>query len=380
MEHEFTPEQISQTVRAARVLDPGFTEERLKWLIDGQKRLSDSGFCEACWAVARFERERGVNCADVLDACEKLLQEVARLEGEVANLKELQQTQQNVIRETEQRHRQLIEASGQARKDLAEVKAEREEEERKLATSQKKAEKGKRRIDQELGEYRQRAEAEKKGIDQEVEDYRQRANVVKQEIDAAAELKSQVGKYGFSLEEMLELSQEFAGHQDARAKLAAALKKYTSLTAYVTALKEWAQNRKRALEAEISGLESRRTQEEIQVASLEEIHRHLEGVIVQLQSDVAAEEELRRFYRRYQPVSGLVEYLASWKQVIFYRCNNAISAMTGLFDQSLVAHFWSDKEAVKCPHCGLSALSLDETPYHALNWQVGALNNLQLGE
>ena len=380
MEYELTSEQIMQIVRAARVLDPGFAEERLKWLIDGQERLADAGFCEACWAVARLERERGVSCADSLDACEQLLQEVAQLQGEVANLKELQHTQQNVIREREQGHRQLIEATGQARKELAEVQAEREKEERKLASLLRKAGKEKQRLAQEIEDYRQNAAKEKEGIDRKVEDCRQKANVDKQEIDAAAELKSQVGKYGFSLEEMLELSQEFAGHQDARAKLAAALKKYTSLTAYVTALKEWAQNRKRALEAEISGLESRRTQEEIQVASLEEIHRHLEGVIVQLQSDVAAEEELRRFYRRYQAVSGLVEYLASWKQVIFYRCNNAISAMTGLFDQSLVAHFWSDKEAVKCPHCGLSALSLDETPYHALGWQVGALNNLQLGE
>ena len=380
MEHEFTPEQISQIVRAARVLDPGFTEERLKWLIDGQKRLADSGFCEACWAVARFERERGVNCADVLDACEKLLQEVARLEGEVANLKELQQTQQNVIRETEHSLRQLIEASGQARKELAEVKAERERDERQLVALQKKAEKEKSRIEREVEEHRQRAEAEKKGIDQEVEDYRQRANVVKQEIDAAAGLKSQVGKYGFSLEEMLELSQEFAGHQDARAKLAAALKKYTSLTAYVTALKEWAQNRKRALEAEISGLESRRTQEEIQVASLEEIHRHLEGVIAQYQSDVAAEEELRRFYNRYHGYAVLLEYLASWEHPIFYLCNNPISQATGVFDPSKVPHFWTDKPVVGCPHCGSTMVVYDETPYHALNWKVGALNKLQLGE
>ena len=380
MEHGLTPEQIMQIVSAARVLDPGFTEERLRWLIDCQHRLSDLRFCEGAHVVDRFERERGVNCADILDACERLLQAVTQMEGEAATLKELQQTQQNVIRETEQRHRQVIEATGQARKNLAEMQAEREKEERQVASLQRKAEEEKKRLAQELEDYRQNAEKEKKLIDQEVEDYRQKANVTKQEIDAAAELKSQVGKSGFSLEEMLELSQEFAGQRDARAKLAAALKEHHSLTGYVAALKEWAQNRKRALEAEISGLESRRTQEEIQVASLEEIHRHLEGVIAQYQSDVAAEEELRRFYNRYHGYAVLLEYLASWAHPIFYRCNNPISQVTGVFDKSKVAHFWTDRETVRCPHCGLNYLALDEDIYYALNWPVGALNKLQLGE
>jgi len=47
MDPELTPEQVNQIVRAARVLAPGFTEEQLQWLVNYQRRLADSGFCEA---------------------------------------------------------------------------------------------------------------------------------------------------------------------------------------------------------------------------------------------------------------------------------------------------------------------------------------------
>lgn len=362
MELELSPEQINQIVRAARVLAPGFTEERLKWLIDGQKRLADFGFCKASWAVARFERERGVNCADVLDACEGVLQEMAKLEGVLARLEEKLQAQRNANREAEEKYRQVIEATEQARKELAETRAEREREERKLVA------------------YRKKTEAEMKRIDQEVEEYRQKASVTEQEMDAASELKAQVGSCGFSLEQVLGLSQEFAGHQDAREKLAAGLKKYRSLTGYLEALEKWAEEKKSVLESGLSTLESQRNWQQEQVDNLGQDRRYLETVIAQLQADVIAEEEMRRFYRRYYGVSGLMEYLASWKQVFFWRCNHPLSVATGVFDQSAVAHFWTDRLVAGCPHCGSDRVVFDEKPYQTLNWPVGVPLKLQLGE
>ena len=351
MEPEFTPEQINQIVRAARVLAPGFTEEQLQWLIDCQPRLADSGFCEAAHVVARFEQERGVNCANVLDACEALLQEKAELEAEVARVEGKLKAQQNANQEAEEKYRQVIKGTEQARKELGELKAERE-----------------------------KAEAEKERIDQEVEEYRQKANVTEQEMDAAAQLKAQVEKCGFGLEQMLGLSQEFAGHQDAREHLAAGLKKYRDLTRYLESLEKWAADRKGALESEVATLESQRKWQQSQIKSLEEGRHHLESVIANLQADVAGEEEMKRFYWRYCGVSGLMEYLATWDQVIFLRCDNPTSAVASFFDRSAAGpRFWTDKPLVRCPHCSLSLIP-DKSPYQALNWPVGAPLKLQLGE
>jgi len=285
------------------------------------------------------------------------------LETEVARLKQKLLAQQTANREAEGRYQQVIEAAQQAKKELAEVKAEREREERLLAV------------------FRGKAEREKKRIDQEIEEHQRQANVTEQEVATAGQLKAVVEGCGFSLELMLGLSGEFAGYEDAREKLAEELKKYRTLTGYVTAMEEQAEAQKLALKSELANLQSQRNREQAQVNSLEETRHYLENIISQLQADVATEEELRKFYRRYQGVSGLMECLASWEQIIFLRCNNPLSALAGVFDPSARgAHFWTDKPATRCPHCGLTMLIYDEKPYQALSWPVGAPLKLQLGE
>jgi predicted nucleic acid-binding Zn-ribbon protein len=363
MELELTPEQINQIVRAARVLAPGFSEEQLQWLVDCQRRLADSRFCEAAWGVARLERERGIICADTLDACDGLQQEKVELEAKVAQLKEKFLAQQIENREAEGEYRRIKEAAEQAKKELAEVKGERESEESDLVAFRKKAEK------------------EKKRIDQEVDACRQKANVTEQEVAAARQLKAEVERCGFSLELMLGLSREFASYQDAREKLAEALKKHRTLTEYLAAMGAQAEEQKKALESELASLQSQRARVQAQAKSLEETRCYLESVIAQLQADVATEEELRRFYGRYHGVSGLMDCLTGWKQIFFLRCNNALSALAGVFDESAgPAHFWTDKPATRCPHCGLTMLIYDEKPYQALNCPIGAPLRLQLGE
>ncbi|MFC1910432.1 hypothetical protein ACFLXC_03965, partial [Chloroflexota bacterium] len=94
-------------------------------------------------------------------------------------------------------------------------------------------------------------------------------------------------------------------------------------------------------------------------------------------SDMAYEEELRRFYGKYQLVSRLMDCLLVWKQIHFFQCFNPISAATMVVDKSAVAHFWTDKPAVACPHCGSKSIVYDAIPYQALNCQPGSTFNIR---
>lgn len=119
-----------------------------------------------------------------------------------------------------------------------------------------------------------------------------------------------------------------------------------------------------------------------QAKSLEETRCYLESVIAQLQADVAHEQELRRFYNRYQGAGLLMEYLASWRNIFFVRCNNPLYALTGAFDRSSsCASFWTEKPPVKrCPCCNYPDAVYDEEIYKALNLPAGTPLQLKLGE
>jgi chromosome segregation ATPase len=291
----------------------------------------------------------------VLDACEQLQAELAALEEEF-------RARQAADQEAEKKYQQWQEEIEQAKKQLAEIRTEREREGKQLAV------------------HRKKAGREKKEIDQEVEKCRQQANVTRQEITAAAELKAVVERSSFSLGLMLELSREFAGYEDVRERLAEGLKKCRTLAGYLTAMDEQAEASRKTVESEMASLESRRNTEQAQITRLQQARHHEETVLSQLQADVADEQELRWFYRRYHGLSGLMEYLASWGQVIFLHCNNPLSALAGAFAPSAGgAHFWTDKPATRCPHCGSTTLIFDEKPYQALNWPVGSPLKLQLG-
>jgi hypothetical protein len=113
---------------------------------------------------------------------------------------------------------------------------------------------------------------------------------------------------------------------------------------------------------------------------LEATRLQLENILSQLQADIATEEELRRFYHRYQSAGRLMEYLASWREIYFARCNNPLFALTGVFDQRASgARFCVEKRPTRCPCCGYGAV-YDSQLYQFLNWPVGAPYKLQLGE
>ena len=347
MEFEFTPEQISQIVRAAQALASGFTEQQLRWLISGQKSLAESGFCEAAWALVRLEREMGASVSHALDAAKELVRNNANLKAANARLEKKNVTLQAANQELEQRNRQL-------REELAAVQAETEKEKRRLVSQRQEEEREKKRIDREVGEYRQKA------------------NVSEQEIATAGELKAEVAHSGFSLEQMLDMSKEFAGHKDAKDRLAEGLKKHGTLSECITATEKQAEAQKKALNSELASLRSQRDREQAQVKVLEESRRYLENTIAQLQNDVVSEQELRRFYQQYQGVSRFLDCLAGWDQVVFLRCNNPISGLASVIDPSALAHFCTDKPAIRCPHCGTAAFIPDKKVYEALNLPLGS--------
>ena len=362
MDFELTPEQINQIVRAARVFASGFTDEHLQWLVSCQRRLADSAFCEAAWGLARLEKEKGITANKALDAVKGLLRDKAKFEADIALLQQKHLTLQTANRDAEQRHNQMMEANKQASMELAGVRVELEKEKKWLIT------------------YRKEAEKEKRCIDEDVEAYRQKANVTEQETATAGQLKAEVARSGFSLEQMLAISKEFAGHQDAREKLAEALKKYRTLSEYITATEKQAEAQKKAADSELASLRSQRDREQAQVKVLEESRRYLEEIIAQLQVNAANEQELRRFYQKYQGVSQFLDCLASWDPVVFLRCNNPISALANAMNPSAMAHFCTDKPPVACPHCGKAAFIPDKKVYEALNLPLGSYVKFKEGE
>ena len=346
MKEEFSPEEINQIVRAARVWAPGFTQEQLQLLVDSQHRLGDSGFPEAAWGVVRLEQEKGIHCSEALDACQKLLQEKVGLERSVAAFEIKLKKVKGKVTQAQDKLCQIEGVTEQTREEVQAVQAERQKEEKGLATFRKKTEK------------------EKESIEKEVEQCRQEADVTKEETATAGQLKAEVGKHGFSLDLVLSLSQEFAGCEDIRDKLAEGLERGLTLTK----CNEEVAEQNETLQSDRKSL----TEECQQLAS------HLS----QLRADTAFEERIRHFYHRYQSAGPLMEWLASWSDIYFGRCGNPIYDAIKVVNRSIRgAYFWTEKQlGGTCPCCGYPRTLYDEGIYQALNLPIGEPYKLQLGE
>lgn len=339
MKEEFSPEEIKQIVGAARVWAPGFSQEQLQKMIGSQSHLGELGFCEAAWGMVRLEQERGVPCTEAIDAYLQLLKDNSELEKKAASVQAKLKAVEEKVRLAEDRLHQIEEATER-------VKAQRDREEKGLTAFKRMGDKEKRRIERDL------------------EQCRQEANVSKEEIITAGQLKAEVAKHGFSLDLALGLSQEFAGHEDIMEELAEALKEGQTLTRY----NEQAEERKQVLQDSVEGLEGER--------------RQLGSKLCQLRADTAFEEELRRFYHRYQGLGELMDHLATWRSIFFVRCNNPLYAVTGAFNWSTSgARFWTEKPPLKrCPCCNYPDAAYDETLYQDLNLVIGAPLKIKLGE
>jgi len=364
MGEELTADEIREVIRAARIFCPGFSERQYQDLMTLEKRLAHSGYFEAINALVRLEEEQGIPCTQALDVYQQLLRGKEQLEGEISDLKQRLSAQHNANREAGQGFRQLNEDIEQARQGLQAVCAEHKREERELLAFRKKAEK------------------ERRQIDGDIEQCREKAKVTEQDIVTAAQLKAEVESRDFSLELILDLCQEFAGHENAREELSRGLTEQQTLSDHIANLKEQGEAREKALKQDLDRLRSEKDKRQAEINNLEQTRQWLEGILAQLQADRAEQDELRRFYRRYQSVSAFMEFLASWRGIFFVRCKNPLFAVTSSLDRSTAgARFWTEKPPVRrCPCCNYPDAAYDESVYQALNLPPGTPLKLQLGE
>jgi predicted nucleic acid-binding Zn-ribbon protein len=356
MGREFTADEIKETAKTARIYCPGFSGEKFESLMELENQLDNSSHLQAVQALLRLEEEKGVPCTEALDACEELFDRATKLEKEAADFELKLDRLVGQIKQENNTYIKLQESIQKAKEDLAEMKIQRQKEEKGMDA------------------FRDKAESEKRRINKELEDCHLKANITQEEVVIAGQVKTEVENRGFTLEVVLDLSKEFSGRENTREKLAEALNRHGSLTKYIDDLAEQGEKQKKELTVDVANLETRKK-------SLDQDCRFHTNLIQQLHVDVDAEDELRRFYHRYQGVSVLMEYLSGWNQVFFMRCNNPAFTITGAFDRnSGNANFWTDKPPAMCPQCGYRHLLFDERVYQALNCPVGASLKLRLGE
>ena len=344
MDFEFSQEELEQILYVMRVLAPDIGEDRFQVLLDAQDYLLASGFLDAVWGIVRLQEEEDVNLTDTIDRFQSLLNENKKLNTKQASLKEKIDQDQKV-------HQQILNDIAVAKKELEEV------------SGQVKKEKD------ELAALVMRAESEKKRIDSNLEKYKEKVGIIQNEIKAAGSIKSAVKKCGFSLEMILNLVKEFAPYKDARKRLVENLEKEGTLTQQIISLEKKAEEQNNNLTATITQLTSQKNQEENAVNELKKSCHQWETRLKQLQADVEEEQQLRQFMVRYKSSAGLMECLAGWKQILFLRCDNP-----GCEPFSGINHFWTDKQATRCPHCGSNRIYYDEELYNILNLEMRPLN------
>jgi cell division septum initiation protein DivIVA len=340
MELELNQEELGQVLQTMRVLLPDLSGEKFRSLLIAQENLSSAGFLESVWGIVRLQQETGINLTQAIDEYRQLLHKNEKLVREQESLKKKCQ-------ELEEMHEHLSGHVTAAKEELEAIRSNIDQGKKELTT------------------LAARAESEKKKIEIELEECRQKAGVAEEEIKAAGFLKTKVNKTGFNLETMLALAKEFARYQDARERLVEALEQEGSLIKRISCLEEETKEKENALTSAIAEISSRKTEKEDELKSLKNICHQWELNLKQLQSDVHEEQRLRQFMVRYQANSRLLDCLASWKQVVFLRCENlGCEPFRGL------NHFWSEKLATRCPHCGSGNIDFDTELYDILGLEM----------
>jgi DNA repair exonuclease SbcCD ATPase subunit len=346
---ELNKEELEHTFRAMRVLATDFTEEQFEALLVAQRKLAAVGFLEAVWGIVQLQQEKGVDLSDVIIENQNLLDENQGLIVERTTLQKACDDVQNA-------YNQVTRTIAVARKELEEI--------------QDKTQKQK----EQLTSFVENAEKEKNRINTDLEKCRQKVGVTEKDIACTKQLKTEVKKSGFSLEEIIELVKEFAPYTDAREKLAEALKTSKLLTELIVFQEKTATEQNETINKELSQLSSQKIQAENEIIKLRDTCQQLKNNIALLQTDAEQEQQLRQFYVRYRSLTNLLEYLAGWKQITFLRCDNP-----GCEPFGGINHFWTEKHAARCPHCGSGPPHYDLEAYHLLNLPEGMPLKLKLG-
>jgi len=336
MANEFTAEELKEVIRAARVFNPGFSEEQFQNLIELERHAGDPSYLEAVKGLQRLEKETGIPLSQALETHNRLLRESEGLGQKVAAHNAKLEALKGHLRAIEEKHQEVIKAIQDATAQLDELRREQAREEKGLAAFTKKAAREKQRIDEELAEYRHKAD------------------VTEAEIATAGQIKAEVTKHGLSLELALGMATEFAGYTNARERLAEALKKHGKLTSYLT-----------ALETEIKTLEDNQCHiEGILSRQGKEVEQH-EALLSQLKAEIAEKSELVGFYHRYVQLRPLIEYLGSSDYLTFHHCLWC-GALFWLLRRGNVA-----TDIYKCPWCGLALVEADRNAYTAVSQPPG---------
>jgi len=340
MANEFTAEELKQVIRAARIFNPGFSEDQFQSLSELEARLADSDYLDTVSGLLKLEKETGIPLSQVFQARDRLLQHNEELEKNVAVHNANMEAAERRLRETEEKHREVVEATHAVETQLEELRHEREVEEKALIAFEQKATEKKERIDEDLAEYRQRAD------------------VTEAEIATAGKVKAEVTRHGFSLELALGLAAEFAGYTNACEKLAEALKQHGKLTSHLV-----------ALEADIKTIGENKNHMEGILSRLKEERAQHEALLSKLKAEIMEKSELVNFYQRYAHLQSLIEYLGS-SHVSFHHCTWC-GALFWILRPGNVS-----KSICKCPWCGLAIVEADRNAYAAVSQSPGTLLKL----
>ena len=336
MANEFTAEEIKEVIRAARVFNPGFSEEQFQSLVELERHVGDPSYLETVKGLQRLEKETGIPLNQALETHNRLLRENEGLEKKVAAHNAKLEALKEHLRATEEKHQEVIKAVQDATTQLDELRHKQAGEEKGLAAFNRKAAREKLRIDEELVEYRHKAD------------------VTEAEIATAGQIKAEVAKHGFSLELALGMAGEFAGYTNARERLAEALKKHRKLTSYLT-----------ALESEIKTLEDNQHHIEGTLSRQEkEVEQH-EALLSQLRAEIAEKGELVGFYHRYIHLRPLIEYLGSSDYLTFHHCVWCGALFWVLRPGNVATGMY------KCPWCGMALVEADKNAYSAVSQPPG---------
>jgi len=102
MNSEFTPQEIQEIIRSARIVNPGFSETQMQSLLELQTRLKESGYLETIEGISRLEKEQGISLNQVLEKTRKLLTEQTRIEKQITGQRREIEQRQSQLRELAQ--------------------------------------------------------------------------------------------------------------------------------------------------------------------------------------------------------------------------------------------------------------------------------------
>jgi hypothetical protein len=330
---KFNEEEIKEIVRTAQIFASQFTEDQYHKLVQMQQEAADPEFIETAWGVYRIRKQYGIPLSQVLDKNLQLIKDNAALELKSAQLKERQALQEKQLAETT--------AAVQWAKE------QRDSEEKELQA------------------FRRQAQHEKKRLQEELAQARREARVSHEQVDIAGRINALVQSHGLDLDVSLRLFEEFAHDEDAGGHLAQAVAEHGSLLKALQTVRE--QNEAQQAELDKGRQESDNLKAECQ---------HHGEVLSQLRSDLAKEEALRRFHKRFSLHSPALEYLARWEQVIPLRCTWILCG----------ARFWVNRgpsnfrTTFVCPCCGLGPAQWDDDAFKTLGIPPGGPFKITLGE